>query len=160
MKNITRHGAKHSPNNAAPCHLCSEMASFPKKCFQNSAAEVDQAQTDTQINWLEATHQADPKDISEFMVIIIQEEDVDSAVETLNSINVPIVRMPSAGEFLGRQNATILIGIDQGKKEFILNSLQQSVRQRVEFLHQKRDGSAPKGRAARRNHDQRNIIRI
>ena len=61
------------------------------------------------------------------------------AIEALEDINFPIVRMPSAGEFLGRKNTTILIGIPQGKKEIIINTLQQSLRQRVELLTPKKD---------------------
>ena len=107
--------------------------------FSELATEVDQAITDSQINWLEATHHVQPKNISELVAVIIQEEDVNRAVEALHGINIPIVRMPSAGEFLGRKNTTILIGIPQGKKEIIINTLQQSLRQRVELLTPKKD---------------------
>jgi CPA1 family monovalent cation:H+ antiporter len=102
-----------------------------EEIFSELAAEIDQAQTDSRIDWLEATSHTDPKGISELMAIVIQEEDISQAIETLESISVPIVRMPSAGEFLGRRNATLLIGIQQNKKEHVIKTLQKSVQKRV-----------------------------
>jgi len=102
-----------------------------EEVFSELAAEIDQAQTESQIDWLEATHQTDPESITELMIIVIQEEDVNKAIETLESINVPIVRMPSAGEFLGRRNTTLLIGIHQDEKEHVIKTLQESVQERV-----------------------------
>ena len=102
-----------------------------EEVFIDLAAEIDQAQTDSQIDWLEATHHTDPKTITELMVIVIQEEDINQAVETLESFNIPIERLPSAGEFLSRRNATLLIGIHQDNKEQVIKLLQESVKERV-----------------------------
>lgn len=114
-----------------------------EEVFSELATEVDQAQTDVQFNWLEATHQIKIDNISELIAVIIQKEDVDNAVEALNNINVPIVQMPSAGEFLGRRNTTILIGAPAKEKEFIVKTLQQSLQQRVEILQSPGDSSHP-----------------
>jgi CPA1 family monovalent cation:H+ antiporter len=113
-----------------------------EEVFSELAAEIDQAQTDTQISWLEATHHADPENITELMAIIIQEEDVNKTVETLESINVPIIQMPSAGEFLGRRNVTLLIGIHQDKKELVIKTLQESVQERA-AVWEPRHGGTP-----------------
>ncbi len=110
-----------------------------EEIFSELATEVDQAQTETQIDWVEATHQITPKNISELIIAVIQKEDIDNAVEGLNNINIPIVQMPSAGEFLGRRNTTILIGIPQEEKEFIIKTLRQSSQQRVEILQPRSD---------------------
>ncbi|MFN2235081.1 MAG: Na+/H+ antiporter [Anaerolineales bacterium] len=106
-----------------------------EEVFSDLATEIDQAQTDTHINWLEATHQADPKSITELIVFVIQEEDLQNAIETLTNINIPFVRMPSAGEFLNRRNATLLITIHQENKELIIKTLRESVKERVAVLH-------------------------
>ena len=106
-----------------------------EEVFSELATEIDQAQTDTQVNWLDATHHIDPNSITELIVFVIQEEDLQRAIETLTSINIPFVRMPSAGEFLNRRNATLLIGIHQENKELIINTLRESVKERVAVLH-------------------------
>ena len=69
------------------------------------------------------------------MVFVIQEEDLQSAIETLTNIKINFVRMPSAGEFLNRRNATLLIGIHQENKEQIIKALRESVKERVAVLH-------------------------
>jgi uncharacterized protein YaaQ len=102
-----------------------------EEVFSELAAEVDLAQTDTQYDWLETTHQVIPETINEMLAIIIQEEDVNKAVEALEKLNIPIVRMPSAGEFLGRKNTTFLLGIHQDEREYVIQTLQESVKQRV-----------------------------
>ena len=116
-----------------------------EEVFSELAAEIDQSQTDVQIDWLEATHQAIPETINEMLAIVIQEEDVNNAIEALENLNVPIVRMPSAGEFLGRKNTTFLIGIHQDEREHIIQTLQASVQQRVAVWQPKDDdGAEPK----------------
>jgi len=106
-----------------------------EEVFSDLAAEIDQAQTDTQTQWLEVTHHATPHTITEMLVIVIQEEDLEKAVEALSNMDVPIVRMPSTGEFLGRRSATVLIGIHQNDKEQIIKTLQESVEERVAVWH-------------------------
>jgi uncharacterized protein YaaQ len=68
------------------------------------------------------------------MAAVIQEQDLENAIEALEQINVRVVRMPSAGEFLERHNATILIGIPQGKEELVIKTLQNCLQQRIETL--------------------------
>jgi CPA1 family monovalent cation:H+ antiporter len=102
-----------------------------EEVFAGLATEIDQAQTDTHIDWLDGTHLADPKSITELLAIVIQEEDLEKTLEKLESINVPIVKMPSAGEFLGRRNVTLLIGIHQDYKEQVLLTLKDSVQERI-----------------------------
>jgi CPA1 family monovalent cation:H+ antiporter len=113
-----------------------------EEIFSELAAEVDQAQTEAQIDWLAATHRASTKDITELMAIIVQEEDIVTAIETLEAINIPIVRMPSAGEFLGRRNATLLIGIHRNEKDHVIKKLQESVQERV-AVRDFQDGETP-----------------
>jgi uncharacterized protein YaaQ len=113
-----------------------------EEVFSELTAEIDQAQTDTQIDWQEATHQAIPETITEMLAIVIQEEDINKAVEALERINAPIVRMPSTGEFLGRRSTTLLIGIFQNEKEYIIKTLQESVQERVAVWQPQAEGES------------------
>jgi NhaP-type Na+/H+ or K+/H+ antiporter len=105
-----------------------------EEIFSELAAEVDQAQAETHINWFQATRQVHPKKISELVMAIIQEEDVEKAVAALHQAHIPIARMPSAGEFLGHRNVTILLGAPQGETDLVVRTLQQSLEQRVQIV--------------------------
>jgi len=107
-----------------------------EEVFSELAAEVDRAQTDSHINWLEITHNHRQMSIDHLVAAVIQEQDFENAIEALEKMDVPVVRMPSAGEFLGRRNVTILIGIPQEQEKSIIQTLQQSSQQRVEILQQ------------------------
>ncbi|HBX69909.1 MAG TPA: Na+/H+ antiporter [Chloroflexi bacterium] len=107
-----------------------------EEIFAELAAEVDEAMTDNQVSWLEGTQAHNKKAITNLLVAIIQEQDLENAITALTAIGVPVVRMPSAGEFLGRHNITILIGVPKGQEELITKTLQQSSQQRIEILPQ------------------------
>jgi CPA1 family monovalent cation:H+ antiporter len=107
-----------------------------EEVFSELAAEVDRARTDTLTDWLEITHNHRQISINHLLAAVIQEQDFENAIEALEQIDVPVVRMPSAGEFLGRRNVTILIGIPQGQEESIIQTLKQSSQQRVEILQE------------------------
>lgn len=68
------------------------------------------------------------------MTAMIQEQDVDVAERALALLEVPVTRLASTGGFLGRRNATLLIGLPQGLEEQVLAALRKSCRQRVEYL--------------------------
>jgi CPA1 family monovalent cation:H+ antiporter len=102
-----------------------------EEVFSELIAEIDQVQTDSQISWLTATNKVDPEGISELIAVVIQEEDLDNAISALENINLPIVRLPSSGEFLGRRNVTFLIGTGKDQKERVIKILQGSVKKRL-----------------------------
>ena len=51
------------------------------------------------------------------MLAIVQEQDLDVATRAVGSFGAPVVYLASAGGFLGRRNATILIGLPKGRKK-------------------------------------------
>lgn len=68
------------------------------------------------------------------MTAIVQEQDVDLAERALGTLHLPIIHLSSTGGFLGRRNATLLIGIPEGGEQDAVTALQKSCRQRVEYL--------------------------
>jgi len=48
------------------------------------------------------------------MIAIVQEQDVDLAMRALAVLVVPVFHLASTGGFLGRRNATILVGLPEG----------------------------------------------
>jgi uncharacterized protein YaaQ len=75
------------------------------------------------------------------MIVIVQEQDVDLATRALGVLGVPVFHLSSSGGFLGRRNATLLVGLRDGKEEEIKIALQKSCRQRVEYLAIPLEGS-------------------
>jgi len=75
------------------------------------------------------------------MTVIVQEQDVDLATRALSVLGVPVFHLASTGGFLGRRNATLLVGLPADKEEEARVALQKSCRQRVEYLAIPMEGS-------------------
>ena len=75
------------------------------------------------------------------VMAVVQEQDLDPAMHALEALNAPVVYLSSAGGFLGRRNATILIGLPENKEEDALNVLHEVCRQRVEYVTLPLEGS-------------------
>lgn len=74
-------------------------------------------------------------------IAILQEQDVDLATRALSVLEVPVFHLASTGGFLGRRNATLLVGIPAEKENDVRVALQKSCRQRVEYLAIPLEGS-------------------
>ncbi len=68
------------------------------------------------------------------LLAVVQEQDLETATHALEEVNAPVVYLSSAGGFLGRRNAAILIGLPKTEEEQALIILRQACRQRVEYL--------------------------
>jgi uncharacterized protein YaaQ len=68
------------------------------------------------------------------MAAVIQEVDLENALGSLNKLGFFVTRLPSTGGFLSRKNVTLLIGVQEGREELAVKTLQNSCRQRVEFV--------------------------
>ncbi len=79
--------------------------------------------------------------IHSITIAVIQDQDVDMALRALEQIHAPVAHLASAGGFLGRRNATLLIGLLDGEEEKVLKALQASCRQRIEYLAIPLEGS-------------------
>jgi uncharacterized protein YaaQ len=75
------------------------------------------------------------------MLAVVQEQDRDDATRALEKLSLPVVYLFSAGGFLGRRNATLLIGLREGKEEDAIRALQETCKQHIEYLTMPLDGS-------------------
>jgi len=82
----------------------------------------------------------EPK-IKLLMLAVVQEQDRDEAIRTLEGLNVPVVYLFSAGGFLGRRNATLLIGLREGIEDRVVGMLQETCKQHIEYLTLPLEGS-------------------
>ena len=75
------------------------------------------------------------------LMVVIQDQDLDAATRAIQAVGATVTYLSSAGGFLGRRNATLLIGLPTEKEKDALEALQSSCRQRVEYLTLPLEGS-------------------
>ncbi len=68
------------------------------------------------------------------LIAVVQAQDAEIAREALGKLGIAVERLPSVGGFLGRRNATLLIGLPQAKRDVAEEVLHENCRQRVEFI--------------------------
>lgn len=75
------------------------------------------------------------------IMAVIQEQDIEQASRALEALGTPVVRFASSGGFLGRRNATLLIGLPEGMEESLVEELRNTCRQRVEYMTMPMEGA-------------------
>ena len=83
----------------------------------------------------------DTHQIKLLMLAVVQEQDRDAATRGLDELNLPVVFLFSAGGFLGRRNATLLVGLPDGQEASAINVLEKTCRQHIEYLTMPLEGS-------------------
>jgi uncharacterized protein YaaQ len=68
------------------------------------------------------------------LIVVVQGQDVDLAIDSLQQEAFTVTRLPSVGGFLGRRNATLMVGVEAGTKEKAIEILNKNCRQRVAFI--------------------------
>ncbi len=68
------------------------------------------------------------------IMAVVQEQDIENATSAAESLGAPVVYLASTGGFLGRRNATLLIGLPDGMEAGLIDALHNTCRQRVEYL--------------------------
>lgn len=72
--------------------------------------------------------------IHRLMTAVIQMQDLENAIDSLTEVGLPVTHLASTGGFLGRRNATLLVGLGEGQEELALSTLAKSCRRRVEYV--------------------------
>ena len=75
------------------------------------------------------------------MLAVVQEQDREEAARALEKLKMPVVYLFSAGGFLGRRNATLLIGLRKGMEDEAIKILQETCKQHIEYLTLPLEGS-------------------
>lgn len=75
------------------------------------------------------------------LLAVIQEQDLDLATKSLQKTGASLTYLSSAGGFLGRRNATLLVGLPADKLQDSLNVLHEACRQRIEYMTLPLEGS-------------------
>ncbi len=75
------------------------------------------------------------------LVAVVQDQDLDAAAKALQVIGATVTYLSSAGGFLGRRNATLLVGLPSEKESDALAALHDACRQRIEYMTLPLEGS-------------------
>jgi uncharacterized protein YaaQ len=81
------------------------------------------------------------KPIDRMMTAVVQEQDVENAIQSLTRLGISLTRLPSTGGFLGRRNATLLVGMNHTQEQMAVQALSKSCRKRVEYVATPLEGS-------------------
>jgi uncharacterized protein YaaQ len=87
------------------------------------------------------TKQPTRKPVDRLMTAVVQEQDVENAISSLNRLGISLTRLPSTGGFLGRRNATLLVGMHHTQEQMAIEALSKSCRKRVEYVATPLEGS-------------------
>jgi CPA1 family monovalent cation:H+ antiporter len=111
--------------------------------YSQLVGEVDSALTEQNYNWPELLRFGTfNSSITHLMTAVIQEADLENALGSLNKLGFSVARLPSTGGFLSRKNATLLIGVQEGREEAAVKALKISCQRRVEFISSPLRGTA------------------
>jgi len=72
--------------------------------------------------------------LKHLLIAVVQGQDADIAIQALHDKGKRVTRLPSVGAFLGRKNATLMIGVEESEEETAVEILNKTCRQRVAFI--------------------------
>lgn len=81
------------------------------------------------------------KQIELLMLAVIQIQDVDQTIDALINAGLEVTHIASSGGFLGRKNATLLIGLAKDQQETALDIFRSTCRKRTEYIATRLEGS-------------------
>lgn len=79
--------------------------------------------------------------INTLMAAVVQLPDSEDASKALHEAGIYVTQLASTGGFLGRGNATLLIGINNKQIETVVTILSVTCRRRVEYIATPLEGS-------------------
>ena len=106
-----------------------------EKTFSDLVSEVDTGLTNQGANYPEIllAHARGKMPISRMLTAIVREEDVETAMNMMNILGVPVTRLSSMGGAAGKARETLLIGIQAGLEEEVVQMLAGCCTMPVEF---------------------------
>jgi len=104
-----------------------------EEIFTDLVHEVDSALTENQTDLVHALRTHRVKDIEVLMTIVVQDKDLQKISALLQPYGYPMTHIASTGGFLGRRNATVLIGLPKGKRREIKKVLETASNAKIKI---------------------------
>jgi uncharacterized protein YaaQ len=87
------------------------------------------------LDWWAIAHRTRGGQKTQLLLAIVQAEDADLLVDRFVAQEDRVTRINSVGSFLMRGNATILIGVENGRVEPVMSTIRTDGRTRREFMN-------------------------
>jgi len=87
-----------------------------EETFSSLVHEVDSSLMENHSDLVQLLRMRSRKDIEVLMAIVIQDKDISKISSLLEPFGYPMTHIASTGGFLGRRNATVLLGLPKGKR--------------------------------------------
>ena len=68
------------------------------------------------------------------IIAVVQTQDAEAAEAAMLDLGFSVNKLPSVGGFLGRKNATLMVGLPYRKMKEAVKSLHDNCRQRIEYI--------------------------
>jgi len=81
------------------------------------------------------------KTINRLITVIIQERDLEKSLNALDNLRLKVTRLSSFGGFLGRQNFTLLIGLEDSQIDQVFKVLAHTCEKRIEYITMPMEGT-------------------
>ncbi len=94
-----------------------QNGSISEETFSDLAQEIDSSLTENLTDLIQSLRMKELRVIKDLMTVVIQEKDLDAITSLLQPSGYPITHIASTGGFLGRKNATLLIGVPSGDQK-------------------------------------------
>jgi CPA1 family monovalent cation:H+ antiporter len=105
------------------------------RTFEDLIVEVDAALESGLDVWKAHTSEARTLEtICQLLLVIVQERDLESAINALAARGIPTTRIRSSGGFLRQANHLILVGLSEGKLDEAVEVLRRTCHSRVEYV--------------------------
>jgi CPA1 family monovalent cation:H+ antiporter len=105
------------------------------EAYEVLLAEVDAALEGGAEVWVEQVVQSHtPSNVKQLMAVIVQDRDLEGALNALSNRGIIATQVQSAGGFLQQRNHLLLVGIPEGKLELAVKALNRACRSRVEYV--------------------------
>ena len=105
-----------------------------EETFTELVHEVDAALTENQADLIQLLRLRTLRNIKYLMTIVIQERDLEKITSLLQPYEYPLTHIASTGGFLGRKNATLLIGVPAEKRREIKALIESASKGRSKVL--------------------------
>ena len=105
-----------------------------EETFTELVHEVESALTENQSDLVQLLRLRATRNIQNLMTIVIQERDLETISALLHPFEYPLIHIASTGGFLGRKNATLMIGVPANKRGEIKALLENASKGRVKVL--------------------------
>jgi len=105
-----------------------------EETFTELLHEVDSALTENQTDLIQLLRLRTIRNIQNLLTIVIQERDLEKISTLLQPYEYPITHIASTGGFLGRKNATLMIGVPANKLGEIKALIENSSEVRAKVL--------------------------